>query len=31
MVVGVGLAVAGVIVAVNKARGEPRRAMILWL
>ncbi|HEY1197392.1 MAG TPA: hypothetical protein VGG32_01520 [Thermoplasmata archaeon] len=31
MVVGVGLAVAGVIVAMTKARGEPRRAMILWL
>ena len=31
MVVGVGLTVVGVVVALTKPKGEPRRAMILWL
>ena len=31
MVVGVALAVAGVVVAFYRKRGEPRRALILWL
>jgi hypothetical protein len=31
MVVGVGLAVVGVVGALTKTKGEPRRAMILWL
>jgi len=31
MVAGVALAVGGVVVAFRPRRGEPRRAMILWL
>ncbi|MGP8158940.1 MAG: hypothetical protein ACLPWO_04965 [Thermoplasmata archaeon] len=31
MVVGVGLSVFGVTIGLVRGRGEPRRAMILWL
>jgi hypothetical protein len=31
MVVGVALAVCGVVAAFNRKKGLPRRAMILWL
>lgn len=31
MVVGIGLVVAGFIVALKGARGELRRAMIIWV
>jgi len=31
MVAGVALAVAGVMIALSRGRGVPRRAMILWL
>jgi len=31
MVVGVGLAVVGMIVTLTRSKGEPRRATILWL
>jgi hypothetical protein len=31
MVVGVALAVGGVVVAFHREKGLPRRAMILWL
>ena len=31
MVVGVGLVVSGLVIAAGGARGELRRAMIIWL